>query len=203
MQFAQDRKYEEAWIIPLNSSQPTEDIIKEYISRPHTLLIVEYIWNSTDDANRFVLTFFLDNKCKLQDPLEFIYINLELFYSKPKFDVLISTLDEKIVGHTYLLNSKPETANMSVFNHWLSVGPVELWNKGEVIDDEHIVQKIEARPEILRSKLNYQGLLFRFNISGKEDGPSYGVKTPSCIKIGDEWKVDTLLVITWLKKFII
>lgn len=200
IQFAMDRKYEEAWIISRTSSKPTKVEVDAYCANPHTLLIVEYIWNEADDANRFVLTFFMDKKCMLQNPIQFVNINLELFYARPTFQDVIRTLDEKVVGHSYLLTTKPELVAMSVFNHWLSVGPVELWRFGKSINDAEITSTILARPEIEKSKLNYQGLLFRFNVSGRDDGPSYGIKTPCCRKVGSEWIVDLPLTLNWVHK---
>lgn len=200
IQFAMDRKYEEAWIISRTSSKPTKVEVDAYCANPHTLLIVEYIWNEADDANRFVLTFFMDEKCILQNPIQFVNINLELFYARPTFQDVIHTLDEKVVGHSYLLTTKPELVAMSVFNHWLSVGPVELWRPGKSVNDAEITSTILARPEIEKSKLNYQGLLFRFNVSGQDDGPSYGIKTPCCKKVGSEWMVDLPLTLNWVHK---
>ncbi len=203
IQFAKDRKYEEAWIIPLESNKPSEQGISAYLSKNnYELLIVEYIWNSKIDNERFVLTVFLDQNCQLRDHKIFIDLCLEMFFNYDTFTNFIELFDQKIIGRSYLFLNSPETCNMSIFNYWLSVGPVDLWNHGEVYNFEVIKQKIESRPEVEKTKLNYQGLLFRFNISGKENGPIYGLKTPCCQKDGEEWTVDCDLVNEWMKKII-
>lgn len=103
---------------------------------------------------------------------------LDLFYDYQDFDTFIQAFDRQIIGHDYLLQQQAESCNMSIFNHWLSVGPVELWSQGEKLDTAWVREKIEGRPAIASSKLNYQGLLFRFNVSGHSDDPIYGLKTP-------------------------
>jgi hypothetical protein len=200
LQFAKDRKYEEAWIIPHSKQRPSEDEITSYLQKEKfETVIVEYIWNSADDNNRFVLTLFLDKKCQLQDPKKFIDISLDLFYSYPDFKTFITTINTQIIGRDYLLTTPVEAVNMSVFNYWLSVGPVDLWKAGDQYDIDSITNKIKSRPDIEKTKLNYQGLLFRFNINGNLDGPFYGIKTPCCKRVGEEWVVDFTKVDNWMK----
>lgn len=199
IQFAKDRKYEEAWIIPIAQTKPPKSQIESYLTKePFQTIIVEYIWDSQIDNKRFVLTLFLDDKCQLQDPNQFINLCLDLFYSHPSLTTLIETLNAEVIGHSYLFESSPESVNMSIFNYWLSVGPVELWEKGDKYDPKIIAAKIQSRPDIATSKLNYQGLLFRFNISGAENGPLYGLKTPCCTKQNDTWTVDFRKVNYWM-----
>lgn len=203
IQFAKDRKYEEAWIIPLKVGRPTEQEISAYLNKDqYELMIVEYIWNSEIDDKRFVLTVFFDSNCELQDHKIFINLCLDMFFNYDNFISFVELFDQKIIGRAYLFRSLAEVCNMSIFNHWLSVGPVDLWQKGELYDRENIKQKISSRPEIETSRLNYQGLLFRFNISLKENGPIYGLKTPCCKKDKDKWRVDYELVDEWMRKII-
>ncbi|MFZ2026329.1 MAG: hypothetical protein WAV30_03530 [Microgenomates group bacterium] len=200
LQFAKDRKFEEAWVISLDHKRPTEDDIQQYINKePFTVMIVEFVWNSKDDDSRFVLTLFLDKKCKLQDPAIFINMMLNQFYAYGGFTALVDILNSEIVGHSYILEEKAEGVNLSVFNHWLSVGPIDLWKQGEKYDALLVSQKIASRPDIEQTKLNYQGLFFRFNISGDSNGPYYGIKTPCCKKIGDTWHIDYAKVDYWMR----
>jgi len=199
IQFAKDRKFEGAWIIPLSQNKPTKDEVDDYLSKEKfEVIIVEYIWNSTDDDNRFVLTLFLDKKCKLQDPKKFLEICFDFFYNYSDFSTFIKTIDLQIIGKPYLLLNKTDSVNLSVFNYWLSVGPVELWQKGNEFNIEEITQKIKKRPEIEKTKLNYQGLFFRFNVNGQDDGPYYGIKTPCCDKQNDDWVINYKKIDYWM-----
>jgi|GEM_PF-1578986 hypothetical protein len=203
IQFAKDRKYEESWIIPCSGVIVSDQKIAEYLEKePFKLLVVEYLWNSQDDANRFVLTVFLDQSCVLRNPIDLIKTSLDIFYGCANFTTALDSIDSELIGKPYLLRVPVELVNMSIFNHWLSVGPVDLWEVGDAYDKSLMSQKIKARPEIASSKLNYQGLLFRFNVSGKYSGPHFGIKTPCCQKSGDAWNVDYKLVDYWMRKML-
>lgn len=200
IQFAKDRKFEEAWIINLNHKRPIQQEIHSYLTKEKFgTLIVEYVWNQKNDDNRFVITIFLDKNCRLQDPKKFIDICLNNFYQFSNFEDLINNFNRDVVGYSYLLNNQTESVNLSVFNHWLSVGPVDLWKVGETYSSKLIADKIKSRPEIEKTKLNYQGLFFRFNVSKNLNGPYYGIKTPCCHKINDEWIIDYKKVDYWMK----
>ena len=203
IQFAKDRKFEESWIITLVSTKPTEQDINNYLLKEKfEILIVEYVWNSNDDNKRFVITIFLDKNCKLQDPKKFVNISLDIFYHYSDFLTLIKIFDTRIIGNEYLLVNPVESVNLSVFNHWLSVGPVDLWKSGDFYNIDSITEMIKARPEIEKTKLNYQGLLFRFNINGNFNGPYYGIKTPCCDRLGDSWLINYEKVGYWIEKMI-
>jgi len=200
IQFAKDRKYEQAWIIPLSKTPPNKKVVDKYLnSEKFKTIIVEYIWNSKNDDNRFVLTIFLDETCTLKSPRKFIDISFANFYSYQNLEKLINTLDKEVIGHQYLLSNPVESIDISVFNYWLSEKPVELWKPGNKVNYHEIKMKIKSRTNIYRTKLNYQGLLFRFNISGNYNGPYYGIKTPCCNKIGNEWIVDFEKIEYWIK----
>lgn len=200
IQFAKDRKYEESWIISLEDKRPEEKEINDYLTKDKfELLIVEYIWNSNNNDKRFVLTLFLDRKCKLQDHKEFIDICLNLFFNYSNFDEFVNLIDSKIIGHSYLFKSEIDSINLGIFNHWLSVGPVELWKRGDKYSIENITKKIKSRLEIEKTNLNYQGLLFRFNLDGKLNGPYYGFKTPCCDKQEDYWVINYEKIDFWVK----
>lgn len=202
IQFAKDRKYEEAWIIKRYEQIPSDLEIERYIEDDYETLIVEYIWNSDKYDSLFVLTIFLDDTCKIKNHFLFIRKCLEYFYSYENFDAFVSQYDSEVIGREFLLKTEIEGIRIGVFNHWLSVGPIELWNKGEKKDLDSIILKIQSRPEVERSQLNFQGLLFTFNSSKNANGPFHGLKTPCCSKDKDTWIVDENKVRYWVNRLI-
>ncbi|MBP9758852.1 hypothetical protein KBD45_04085 [Candidatus Dojkabacteria bacterium] len=199
IQFAKDRKFEEAWIIPFDNVVPTEEIINQYLAKePYQVLIVEYIWDSKRDEKRFVLTVFKDGTCKLKNDFEFMNICLNQFFNYQGFDKLIDTLNQKIVGSEAILNLPLEAINLGIFNYWLSTRPIDIWEMGEEYNKDDMLSKLQARPEIINTNLNYQGLQFRFNLKGDFPGPYYGFKTPCCHKVDGVWKVDFEVVDYWI-----
>ena len=200
VQFSKDKKYEEAWIIKSSSARPSDDQRKRYLDKEKfEVLIVEYVWNSEDDDNRFVLTLFQDKRVKMRNPEEFLKTCLDLFYSKPDFLTLMNTLDAKVIGKPYLLQDPADEATIGIFNYWFSTGPVTLWKRGENYTEQTVRKKITARPTIEKTRLNFQALLFRFNVDGNYDGPFYGFKTPCCKRDGDLWIVDYAKTFYWMK----
>jgi len=199
VQFAKDKKYEEAWIIKSSAARPSIDDCRKYLDKEKfEVLIVEYVWNSDDDEKRFVLTLFQDKHVKMRDPAEFVKTSLDLFYKKLDFSTLMSTLDAEVIGKTYLLQNPADEVTIGIFNYWFSTRPIELWKAGDKYSEEAIREKIHARPDIEKTRLNFQGLLFRFNVDGRYDGPFYGFKTPCCRKDGDFWIVDFPTIFRWM-----
>jgi hypothetical protein len=204
LQFAKDRKYEESWIIYRNESRPTNEEIGSYIHRDdYDLIIVEYIWNLKDDDNRFVLTVFYDEKCRLKDSAQFVSYNLDIFYQYTDFRNFINEFNDKIIGHDFLFQHSIEGVTIGIFNHWFSFGPLDLWGKGQPYEQNTIENLINSRTEIKESSLNYQGLFFRFNFDGNQPGPYYGIKTPCCTKIDNKWVVDFDKVHYWMSNLIV
>ena len=73
MQFTKDRKFEEAWVIKSSAVRPSPEECKRYLDKEKfKVLILEHVWNSEDDDNRFVLTLFQDERVKMRNPEEFL-----------------------------------------------------------------------------------------------------------------------------------
>ena len=202
IQFGKDRKWEEAWIVKRNEQKVIKNQIADYLSSQFTLLTVEFIWNSDHLDELFVLSIFLNHECKITNHQDFIQICLELFYEYKDFDGLIENYESEIIGFTNLFENPVEAVTLGIFNHWLSVGPVDLWNNGEELNIEDVSKRIKDRPEVERSKLNFQGLLFMFNFSHDYKGPAHGIKTPCCVKKGDEWVIDLRKIEYWMRSLI-
>jgi hypothetical protein len=203
IQFAKDGKYEKAWIIDSKDNRPNQSDIESYISREaFEKLIVEYIWNPNDDAGRFVLTVIQDETCELKDHEAFINSNLDILHDKRDFLTTVQAINSRIIGKDFLLESPAELIRLGVFNHWFSVGPIDLWKRGEILDKQVVEERINSRPEVKSSSLNFQGLAFIYNYDGELSGPYHILKTPCCRKDGKNWVVDNELVFEWMKKLV-
>jgi hypothetical protein len=201
VQFTKDRKFEEAWIIKSSTARPSPEACKKYLDKEtFKVLILEYVWNSQDDDKRFVLTLFQDERVKMRDAEEFLKTALDLFYNKSDFLSLMNRLDAEVIGKPYLLQGPVDAVSIGIFNYWFSTGPIDpLWRAGENFSEDAIREKITARPEIQKTRLNFQGLFFKFNIDGRYNGPYYGFKTPCCKKDGNFWIVDFPTTFRWMR----
>jgi len=200
VQFAKDRKFEEAWIISRSAPRPSDEDCREYLQKEKfELLIVEYVWNSGEDDRRFVLTLLQDKHVKMRDPEQFLKTSIDLFYKKLDFMSLMNALDAEVIGKEYLLQQPVDAVTIGIFNYWFSAGPIDLWKTGENYSEETIREKITARPEIQKTRLNFQGLFFKFNADGRFNGPYYGLKTPCCKKDGNLWAVDFPTTFRWMR----
>ena len=202
IQFAKDRKYEEAWVFRRKCGYPSTEEINAYVNDSYKTLIVEYMWNSEESDKVFILTIFNDADNDLVKGKEFIEKTLELFDSYKNFSTFITVYDQHIIGKQYLLRQSIDEINIGVFNHWLSVAPESLYLPREIYSKDLITDKLLTRPDILSTNLNFQALLFRINVSGDYNGPHYGFKTPISIKKGDTWNVDTKKMIFWIETFL-
>jgi len=203
IQFAKDRKYEEAWIINKVDSHPTQQDIVTYLDDEYETLIVEYMWNSDDTDNVFVLTVFNDKDHDLVSDKAFIETTLQLFYKYKDFPSFISEYDRKIVGKPYLFRQPIEEVNISIFNHWLSVGPESLYlPSSEVYSKELVREKLNNRPDLLKTELNFPALLFRMNFSADVSGPAYGFKPPVSTYEKGSWAIDVERLLFWIETFI-
>ncbi|MBD3155164.1 MAG: hypothetical protein GF368_00730 [Candidatus Aenigmarchaeota archaeon] len=202
IQFAKDRKYEESWIIKRNGTKPNKTEIDDYLNDDFKTLIVEFLWNSHDCSKMFVLTIFLDETCPEKDFYQFVVKCLDIFYKYEDFLTLVNRYESEVIGYPFLFMKPIEKVTMSVFNHWLSVGPVTLWEKGEKLNTEKVKERIQSRPDIERTELNFQGMVFMINFSGKYEGPYHGIKTPCCRKEGGTWIVDHEKVAYWMKELL-
>lgn len=202
IQFAKDRKYEEAWIIHRDNAVLDEKLIKEYLASDFQTLIVEFIWNSEITEKQFVLTIFYDEKFCLPGKFEFILNSLILFSNYTTFEKFIEDFDREIIGHKYLLQHPVEAVKMSIFNYWVSSSPVDLWDKNEKFDFSLVETRLAQRPDMVSTELNFQGLLFMFNKDSDHLGPYYGLKTPCCHKVDNKWTVDLKLIEKWMNKLI-
>ena len=112
-----------------------------------------------------MLTLFQDQRVKMRNPEQFVKTAIDLFYKEPDFLTLMNTLDREVIGKPYLLQTPIDAVSIGIFNYWFSTGPIDpLWKAGDKYSEDTIQEKIIARPDIQKTRLNFQGLFFKFNV---------------------------------------
>lgn len=192
IQFAKDGKYEEAWKIPLDGRRPQDPEIEQYLTTgSYDELIVEYLWRSKDGENANVVTIFHNDNILAKNRDKFMNMSLDIFYDYQSFSQFVFFFDKKIIGFDFLFKVPVDLARIGVLDHWFSVGPVDLWKRGEAIpNQEDLRTKIASNPKLSPSILNYQSLAFIFNIGRNLKGPFHAIKAPCAKKTGNGWEAD-------------
>src|SRR5690349_7399901 len=108
-------------------------------------------------------------------------------------------LDAAVIGKRYLLQTAVDSCGLVIFTYWFSTIPIDLWKAGDAYQEDTIRERITGRPDIEKTRLNFQGLIFKFNVEGKHDGPYYALKTPCCKRDGDYWTVDFSKIFYWMR----
>jgi hypothetical protein len=192
IQFAKDGKYEVAWVIDINDARPTEDQLQGYLAREEfNELVVEYIWRSNDGENANVVTIGHNNNLLAKNPIDFMNLSLDAFYGYRNFNDFVIFVDKRIIGFDFLFKTPVDAIRIGVLNHWFSVGPVDLWRRGEVVPTLDTVRtKISTNPKLSPTILNYQALAFIFNLDRKLRGPYHVIKAPAAQKTAAGWEID-------------
>lgn len=192
IQFAKDGKYEEAWVIDINDPRPEDKDFQEYLDREtFNDLIVEFLWRSRDGENLNVITLMHNENLKASSHLDFMNLSLRTLHEYVNFEWFTRFINSEIIGFDFFLKAPLDIVRVGVMNHWFSVGPVDLWKKGDPIPDmETVKTKIAANPKLNPTVLNYQALAFLFNADKKLAGPFHVIKAP-CAKLnGESWEMD-------------
>ncbi len=192
IQFAIDGKYENAWVIDINDPRPTEDQLQDYlIKEEFSELVVEYIWRSTDGENAIVVTIGKNDNLLAKNSADFMKLTLDVFYDYGNFDDFVNYIDRKVIGLDFLFKAPLDAIRVGVLNHWFSVGPVDLWRRGEVFPTlDAIKTKVATNPRLSPTSLNYQAVAFIFNLDRKLRGPYHVIKTSAAKKTNSGWEVD-------------
>lgn len=205
IQFALDGKYENAWTIDINDPRPTEEQLQDYlIKEEFSELVVEYIWRSSDGENANVVTIGKNDNLLAKNSIDFMKLSLNVFYDYGNFDDFVNYIDRKIIGFDFLFKTPLDAIRVGVLNHWFSVGPVDLWRRGEVLPTlESIQTKVATNPRLTPTSLNYQTIAFIFNLDRKLRGAYHVIKAPAAKKTEAGWEIDCEksynLISNWVK----
>jgi hypothetical protein len=199
LQISKDDKWEEAWIIDISKSQPTENELEEYLKKNETENIAIEILFKDEADQVYILGLFFNNHLLTKTTKEFLLTVLTEAYEFQDYLTLLSNLDQKLIGHKYLLESEPDIIRIGIVNHWFSVGPVMVWQQGleKEISEGLLNERLNIKPEVVKTDLNYQGMSFIFDLEEKEI--CHIMKAP-CSKYEDGfWKLDNKLILHYLK----
>lgn len=141
----------------------------------------------------FVLGIEFRDRLKTPTEFEFVQAIHNVARQFPSFSEVLTHLNRNIVGTDTLLKDDPDIIRVGVVDHWFSVGPCEIWRKGEAksISLESIQRRLDQHPLVNENSLNYQGMSFVFNIDAILPSLCHWIKSPCSVYDSQTWKVDT------------
>lgn len=199
IQVAKDQQWEETWNIPLSTEFSKRKAIVQYLKvKPFTSIAVEILFQGKEGV--FIWGLLYNNKLKIKTPAEFLEIVIKAVGKYHNFTSLVNYLDQMVVGEKYFFTKQPELIRIGIVNHWFSVGPLDLWKRGQPksFTRDNLVRKLKQRPELFQTYLNYQGLAFLFNLENKAPGLRYWIKTPCSRQKQGKWYLDVDLIMQFL-----
>jgi hypothetical protein len=201
VQLCKDDKWEEAWIIQTSQKPPSKLALESYLQRNTTdNIAIELVFQEAEEKV-YILGLFFNNHLIPKTAEDFLRMIMQEAWRDQDFTTLLTHLDQKLVGQTILLTEEPDMIRLGVVNHWFSVGPCLIWEKGwsKDISPQMLDQRLQANPQVMETDLNYQGLSFIFNLEEKQPGLCHLMKAPCSLKAKNIWNVDPMLVLKYLQ----
>ncbi|OGK18063.1 hypothetical protein A2866_02950 [Candidatus Roizmanbacteria bacterium RIFCSPHIGHO2_01_FULL_39_8] len=199
-QVAKDGLWEKAFTINLIDPDFEEEKFQLYLEKnPFKNLDIELFFKNGDEI--YILGISFNNNLYVSSVSDFIIILIQYGKKFRGFENLISNLDSKLVGESYLLQGEPDLIRIGIVNHWFSVGPILLWQKGwkKEINHDILQERFSTKPEVSKTNLNYQGMSFIFNLNNSTPGVRHWIKSPCSKKIENEWVLENGKIIHYLK----
>lgn len=200
-QIAKDGVWESAFKINLTNPDFKDAKLQLYLMRkPFQNLDAELFFKDSDEEV-YVLGLTFNKKLLTQSSMEFITNIITLAKEFINFEDLINDLDATLIGKQYLFKGEPDLIRIGIVNHWFSVGPILLWQKGWKKEINNIIlqERLSVKPEVVRTNLNYQGMSFIFNMNNSSPGVRHWIKSPCSKKMNGEWMLDEKKIIHYLK----
>jgi hypothetical protein len=200
IQIAKDNVWEKTWNIKPFEALPDASMINSYLNESaYKNVAIEALFKD-DESRVYILGLVYNPHLKAKAPQEFIEIFISETAQFIDFATFISNLDSKIVGQQFFLQGEPDLIRIGIVNHWFSVGPCDIWTKGEVKKMSHVLleTKLSLKPEVVETNLNYQGMAFLFNAQEEEPGLRHWIKSPCSNFTNGAWKLDEQLIFKYL-----
>jgi len=187
IQVAKDGNWEDCWLIDLKVHIPKEQEIEKYLTaKSFHNLALEVVF-----PKQFIFGLIFRKGLQVTSPKGFIINLIQLALTFQDFKSFCQDLEQHVLGFPGLFTGDPDLIRIGVVNHWFSVGPVLVWEKGDpkTIAQSSITVKLSSQPKVLKTKLNYQGLSF---IYATQDArlPYHWIKSPCSQKEGLLWVLD-------------
>lgn len=167
VQIAKDHKWEETWDIDPKGAI-SNDAIRTYLdAQPYESVAVELLFADTKETAT-ILGVVYNNKFKVPDELAFIEAMIRVAKDYTTIERCIDTLEDIFFGERgILLVGDPDLIRIGIVNHWFSVGPCCIWEKGQprVMSYEVLDTDLASHPRVSKSSLNYQGISFLYNVN--------------------------------------
>lgn len=197
LQIAKDGKWEECWMIELDRLPSQVDIEGYLTKEKYTDLAIEIVWEGhyilgVEYAPHLLVT-----------PAVFLERIMVDAQRCTDFGELIGELNTALTGQEFLLTGEPDLIRVGVVNHWFSVGPMQVWRKGEAktMTMQQLEQIISTKPEVESTKLNYQGMSFIFNLESTPPGTCHWIKSPCSKQENGVWKLDRTMIAKYLQEW--
>ncbi len=201
LQIAKDDVWEETWNIDLTESKPTDQRIDEYLNKREFKNVAIELCFKESKEKVYILGLVFNEGLLAKTPKEFLQIIVNEAFVYKDFNSLIANLDQKLIGKKYLLEETPDLIRIGIINHWFSVGPCLIWQKGEKkeISRQLLEEKLKTKPEVIKTNLNYQGLSFIFNSKNDSPGFRHWIKSPCSKYENGFWQLDQDIILHYLR----
>lgn len=202
IQIAQNDVWEKTWDILPNTLSSAEEIDSYLSQNPSATISLEVIF--TQPEGNYILGICHNTSLLTKTPKEFLQTIFETISAYTDFSTFIHQLDNQLIGQDYLLSHDPDLIRLGIVNHWFSVGPLLVWQKGDPIISNKIALQdlLNSRPDIISTQLNYQGLAFITNPQNEAPGLRHWIKSPCSKKEESNWIVQSDMIAQYLSAWI-
>lgn len=200
IQIAKDGKWEDAWIVDVTKVEPSLSDIKYYLSGSvYKEISVEAVFEEAGDGD-YILGLTFNNHLHVKTAESFLQMFISACLHFNTFHLFIDVLNRQVIGQNVLLTGDPDLIRIGIVNHWFSVGPCLVWQKGwsKEMSKAKLEERLQTKPEVIETKLNYQGMSFIFNVSGITPGLCHWMKSPCSRKGNGIWRLDRTMILDYL-----
>jgi hypothetical protein len=202
LQFSKDDQWEKCWIVDCSGKRPSESKLREYLEKKEfDNLAIEFVFKDKDGFN-LIFTFGYSDKQIVGSELNFLKKIVDYTWSFSSFVQLIDLLNKEIIGvDGFLFRVEPDLIRIGVVNHWFSVGPILLWEKGEKkkMNATQLERKLKSNSKVVSTDLNWQGLAFIYKKN--EIDQYYVIKFQCGIKDSGYYVLSTEKILKLLQGF--